>query len=135
MFVEHPWLNWIRQILYDRNKFLKISHKKCLVLAHGWFHVKSPRKLQPFFFSHQLGPSGPSWSVSHCVRPFVSDFVCPIPMRFFSRPLIALGLRSHDQILASQWSPPPKKKVKSISYCSNKNQCSTFFGDFLKFIF
>ena len=40
---------------------------------------------------HQLGPSGPSWSVSHRVRPrdnICLCVVCPLPMRFFSRPLI-----------------------------------------------
>ena len=33
-------------------------------------------------------PSGPSWSVSRNVCIFIGRQVCPLPMRFFSRPLI-----------------------------------------------
>ena len=58
-------------------------------------------------FFHQLGPTGPSWSVSHHVRLPVCLSVClrhPAPQG--ARPLVkveglSLALRSHDQITAS----------------------------------
>ena len=40
-----------------------------------------------FLFS-PTRPSGPSWSVSRDVCIFIYIFICPLPMRFFSRPLI-----------------------------------------------
>ena len=57
-----------------------------------------------WFSSHHLyqhGLSGPSWSVSHHVRPSVR------PQLFFLR-VLSSTLRSRDQIPASYWWPHPQ---------------------------
>ena len=46
-------------------------------------------------FFHQLGPSGPSCSVSHHVHTYVINLI------FLG---LSLALRSHDQIPVSHWS-------------------------------